>query len=77
MTMLLNRQWQFVQSSNITAIAYDEPSQKLFIQFNNGSTYEYYQVPSETYEDLMRAESQGKFFNQYIKKRFDYNRIEN
>ena len=50
-----------VSSSNIAAIGYDETQSLLVIEFLNGSTYEYYSVPSYVFDELLNAGS-----NRYI-----------
>jgi hypothetical protein len=65
-----------VTSSNIEAIGYNEPNEILYIRFKGGKVYSYERVPSYTYDELMAAESVGKFFNQSIKNQF-VTRVEN
>jgi len=57
-----------VVSSNIRSIGYDASARVLEVEFNNGTVYQYYDVPEELYDGLMAAESHGKFFASYIKK---------
>lgn len=57
-----------VSSSNIRSIGYDENSKILEIEFNNGSVYQYYNVPAEVYNGLMSAPSHGRYLDTYIKK---------
>lgn len=64
-----------VTSSNISRIGYSEKKKELFVKFNNGSLYEYYNVPKVLFTDMIRAKSKGKFFNRKIKNRFSYQRI--
>lgn len=64
-----------VESSNINAIGYDESLGILEIEFNNGYAYEYYDVPSYEYDQLMAAESKGKYANKNIYRNYRNNRI--
>lgn len=57
-----------VSSSNLASVGYDVTSCILEIEFNNGSTYQYFDVPSHEHEGLMNADSHGKYFDAYIKK---------
>lgn len=57
-----------VDSSQISAVGYDEGNKLLYIQFQNGTVYVYYNVVYYIYEGLLNAESKGKFFNDYIRK---------
>ena len=42
-----------VQSSNICSIGYDENQSILQVEFNNGSIYNYYNVPRVIYSELI------------------------
>lgn len=58
----------FVSSSNIDAIGYDTETAELHVRFlKSGLTYKYPGVPQEVYEELMRADSKGSYFNRLIK----------
>lgn len=64
-----------VASSNIASIGYDEGAETLEIEFLNGSIYQYYNVPSGLYEQLMQEGSKGRFLNTYIKNAYPYSRV--
>ena len=68
-------QREYVASSNINSIGYDEGSQTLEVEFLNGSIYQYYNVPQNIHEQLMQAGSKGKFLNTYIRNAYPYSRI--
>ena len=57
-----------VRSSNLASVGYDARSQTLEVAFRRGSVYQYYGVPARVYEGLMRAESHGRYLDQYVKK---------
>lgn len=59
-------QRESVTSSNAVSVGYDAPSETLEVEFNNG-IYQYYNVPQPIYDQMMAAESIGKFLNVYIK----------
>ncbi len=59
---------QSVTSSNIAAIGYE--GDKLEIQFNNGRTYRYHEVPQEVADALLNADSVGKYFAAHIKNQY-------
>ncbi|MFR5263994.1 KTSC domain-containing protein [Clostridium sp.] len=63
-----------VISSNLIAVGYDETTMTLRIQFTNG-TYDYFNVPSNVYEQLMTAPSKGSYHNRFIKNSYSYKRI--
>lgn len=57
-----------VNSSNIAAIGYE--GNTLRVQFNNGRTYEYNDVPDHVIEGLTDADSKGQYFNAFIKNQY-------
>lgn len=57
-----------VSSSNLASVGYDVTSCILEVEFNNGSIYQYFDVPSHEHEGLMNADSHGKYFDANIKK---------
>lgn len=62
----------YVDSSNIEAIGYDNDAQELHVRFLSGTTYIYHGVPSEVYENLMSAPSKGSFLNREIKRVYEF-----
>ena len=64
-----------VQSSNISTVGYDETSQTLEIEFNNGGIYQYFDVPVAQYVELMRSESVGTYFSANIRAMYRYARL--
>ena len=64
-----------VSSSNLASIGYDSTAQVLEVEFINRAIYQYYNVPSNMYEELKRAGSKGKFFHQYIRNAYAYSRV--
>jgi len=67
---------QPVESSNVAEIGHDPETQKLHIRFKDGSLHEYSDVPAETHEELMMADSKGRYVHENLKDRFDHARIE-
>jgi hypothetical protein len=55
-----------VDSSAMDAVKYDDLMEVLTIQFGNGRTYDYLDVPPEVYEDFLEAASKGSFFRRNI-----------
>lgn len=62
-----------VTSSNISAIGYEGST--LYVRFNNGSLYEYYNVPSSVYSGLMSASSHGSYLASHVKGTYRYKQI--
>ncbi|WP_039912985.1 KTSC domain-containing protein [Cellvibrio mixtus] len=65
----------YVSSTNIASIGYDEGTDTLEVEFLNGSVYQYYNISKEMYDQLMQAGSKGQFFNAYIKNAYPYSRV--
>lgn len=62
-----------VKSSNIQAVGHE--GGKLRVQFTNGSTYEYDDVPSGLARSLANAESPGSFFSQNIRGKYEHKKV--
>jgi hypothetical protein len=54
----------------ITAVGYDEVEQVLEIAFRTGRVYRYARVPPEVHQELRRAASVGRYFNDNIRDRY-------
>jgi ATP-dependent DNA helicase RecG len=61
-----------VVSSNIASIGYDAKKKVLEIEFHHGAVYQYFDVPENVYEELMSSPSQGAYFMNEIKEKFNY-----
>lgn len=64
-----------VSSSNVAAVGYDESSEILQVTFNNGTTYQYFDVPERLYEGLLHAGSVGGYLAAQIKGSYRYSRV--
>lgn len=63
-----------VDSSNLVAVGYDEETATLEVEFNSG-IYQYFDVPSYVYEELMSSGSKGSYLHQHVKSTYDYAQI--
>jgi len=61
-----------VESSNLASVGYDVKKQILEIEFNHGGVYQYFDVPQEVYDELMNANSHGKYFVHNIKDEYEF-----
>jgi hypothetical protein len=61
-----------VTSDVIHAIGYDNETSVLEIIFNGGAIYQYRGVPRQVFEELMRAESKGAYFQNNIRDEFEF-----
>lgn len=64
-----------VESSNISKIGYDASTITLWVEFKDGSVYEYEDVPSSAYQDLMAAKSVGSHLAKHIKGTYRHKRL--
>ncbi|WP_436417597.1 KTSC domain-containing protein [Petrimonas sulfuriphila] len=66
---------EYVQSSNIEAVGYDEDTETLRVWFLNGSVYDYTGVGQLEYEALRDAPSVGSYLHQNIKGQYPYEKV--
>jgi hypothetical protein len=59
-----------IESSALAKVAYDNQRATLQVEFRDGAVYQYLGVPRNTYEDLLRADSKGAYFNHHIRSPF-------
>lgn len=64
-----------VESSNLASVGYDEKTKTLEIQFHSGGIYEYRDVEKKIYDELMNADSHGRYFIYNIKDEYDCRRL--
>ena len=64
-----------VHSSNIAEVGYDPNTMTLEVAFHNGTIYQYFDVPASVYDELLHAESIGKFLNAQIKNSYRYTKV--
>lgn len=56
-----------VQSRLLASMAYDHDQTILQLEFRDGTVYQYFLVPRQTYQNLLQADSKGAFFNRHIR----------
>jgi hypothetical protein len=59
-----------INSTILAAAAYDAHSERLQLAFRDRTIYQYFGVPADVYEALLRAPSKGRYFNLAIRGRF-------
>lgn len=65
-----------LQSTSLNAATYQDQSAFLELEFRGGVRYRYRGVPEKVYQELLSAESKGRYFNQHIRNRFPYAKID-
>lgn len=64
---------EYVNSSNVEQIGYDEDLSELHVKFLNGPTiYVYMGVPQQVYEDLLNAPSKGSFLHVNVYENYPF-----
>jgi hypothetical protein len=66
---------QYVSSSNLEAIGYDEDTETLRVWFLNGTVYDYSGVGSMEYDALKDAPSVGSYLARNIKGQYPYEKV--
>lgn len=61
-----------IDSTNLKSAKYNTETKLLEMTFQNGSVYEYDNVPWAQFTKFRMAESQGKFFNANISRKYEY-----
>jgi len=64
--------WVPVDSSVFNAVAYDDRRWHLYLRFHTGKIYRYLEFPQEQYDELLGAESKGRYFADRIREDFGY-----
>ncbi len=64
-----------ITSTNIKEVGYDATSNTLEILFKDGAIYRYLDVPQFVYDELLAAESAGRYFHQMIRDKYQFTRI--
>ena len=62
-----------VSSSNLASVGYENNT--LYVSFNNGALYSYASVPRYVYEELLVADSHGKYLASHIKGIYPHTRL--
>lgn len=65
-----------IKSTNIKSATYNTETGLLKIVFNNGSIYEYSDVPWELFTKFRMSDSQGSFLNANIKPKYTFKKID-
>jgi hypothetical protein len=66
---------QQVESSNLASIGYDAENEILEVEFKHGGVYQYFDVPEYVYEELMDADSHGRYFVRNVKDEYEYQKM--
>ena len=64
-----------LDSTNIYSVNYDPQKKVLIVRFRNNTRYRYFDVPESVFQDLLDAESHGKFFHKNIRNVFVFEKM--
>lgn len=64
-----------VISTSIAAVAYDEQSSVLEVEYISGRVYRYLDVPEQVFAWLLKARSKAGFVNRMIRDRYEYTEV--
>ncbi len=67
--------WVAAKSKMLSAVAYNRDWQQLYLKFRSGDVYCYRGVPAEEYQELLAADSKGKYVQNHIRDHYPYQRI--
>ena len=68
--------WLTLESKMLSAAAYDNSKQILYLRFRNtGDVYRYFDFPDANYQAFLSAQSKGRFFRSHIRDHFRYERM--
>jgi hypothetical protein len=64
-----------VPSTAIESVRYDDAANTLDIVFKTGRVYRYFAVPATVHQELLGADSKGRYFNEVIRPRYPCERL--
>ena len=68
--------WAALPSKMLSATAYDESKQILYLRFRNtGEVYRYFEFTAADHQAFLSAESKGRRFRFHIRDHFRYQRM--
>ena len=63
------------KSSQVTDAGYDAATKTLAVRFSSGGTYHYHDVPKESFDKLMKADSFGKHLQSNIVGKYSHKKL--
>ena len=63
------------ESTLLASARYDATRRHLDVQLHSGDSYRYFGVSTKSYQELLSADSKGRYFNQNIRNRFPYQNL--
>ena len=63
-------EWVPVESGLFSAAAYRASARQLYLRFQDGKIYRFFDCPVTVYDEFMAAASRGRYFSKQIRNRF-------
>lgn len=67
---------QTPESSHVEAIKYEPEERSVYVKFNDGSVYQYMNVPESVWEELLASGSKGRFINIVLRRGYEYVKVQ-
>ena len=67
--------WVPIDSNVLQLAAYLAQRRWLYLKFQSGEIYRYFDFPPQQYRDFLAAESKGTYFGKYIRNNFQYEHL--
>lgn len=58
------------ESSHVKQIRYEIDTQDLYVEFDNGQVYRYYDVPERVWNEFLDHPSKGRYVNVVLARRY-------
>jgi hypothetical protein len=68
-------EWMPVESGLFSSAAYRATVRQLYLRFQDGKIYRFFECPLTVYNEFVAAPSKGRYFSQQIRNRFRYEMV--
>ena len=68
-------EWVAVESGLFSSVAYRASVRQLYLRFQDGKIYRFFDCPVTVYNEFIAAASQGRYFSQQIRNHFRYEMV--
>jgi len=72
MSVISAVEWVPVESGLFSSVAYRASARQLYLRFQDGKIYRFFDCPVTVYDEFIAAASQGRYFSQQIRNRFRF-----
>ena len=72
MSVVSAAEWVPVESGLFSGAAYRSSARQLYLRFQDGKIYRFFDCPVIVYDEFLAAASQGRYFSQQIRNHFRY-----